>query len=123
MGESAAPLLEQLVHLHQDRTIHLTKERVDNFLHNAKGKLRYKRSEKNSDFVHIGPGGFVADADFPTDLESLEKLQTVFETRGAHNFKLISNLIEAYGKEGNFVSSNLSECRIRIKEQFSIPIV
>ena len=107
MNESAGPLLDELVSLHQDRQIHLTKERVENFLGSAKGKLRRERSVKSSDFGQVGRMGLISEADLPSDIEGLEKLKKVVDNRGQVDYRLISVLVEAYCKEGSLVIFNL----------------
>jgi hypothetical protein len=106
MNESAAPLLDELAILHKDRTIHLTKARIDNYYTSVRASLAYKpsgsSSSNKSDFLISGTG-FVPESDFPSDLEGLERLKKLMDQKQFTNFRVYKALAEEYAKVGNLV--------------------
>jgi hypothetical protein len=106
---SAASLLDELFALHKDRTIHLTKARVDNYYNSVRASLAYTKSsgssssDRSGGYIPILGSGYVPESDFPTDLEGLEKLKKIMDQREFTNFRLYKGLAEEYAKLGNLV--------------------
>jgi hypothetical protein len=109
MNESAAPLLDELAILHKDRTIHLTKARIDNFYSSARVSLASIKpsgsssSNRSGDYIPMSGTGFVQESDFPSDLEGLERLKKLMDQKQFTNFRLYKGLAEEYAKAGNLV--------------------
>ena len=110
MSENAASLLDQLATLHKDRTIHLTKDRIDNYYSSVRSSLAYSSkssgsssSDRSGGYIPILGTGFVHESDFPTDLEGLERLKKLMDQKQFTNFRLYKDLVEEYAKLGNLV--------------------
>ena len=99
MDESAHELLDDLVLLHKDRKIHLTRDRVESQINSSKSKLRVERKDSSHSWHST-------ENDLPEDVASLEAMKKSFEVRGANNNRVTAALIEAYAKKRDLVSSD-----------------
>lgn len=96
MNESCHALIDDLVLLYQDRKIHLTQDRVDNFFKTMRSKLRFERAEPVNEPTF--------SSDLPADIESLEKLKKACELRGQPVYRVAGALVDAYAKNKDLVS-------------------
>ena len=110
MSENAASLLDELATLHKDRTIHLTKDRIDNYYSSVRSSLAYSSkssgsssSDRSGGNISILGTGFVHESEFPTDLEGLERLKKLMDQKQFTNFRVYKDLAEEYAKLGNLV--------------------